>query len=412
MAIPEAEIRLVPAQADHQLAGLPRAMRMVLRFLAGLEAGSLAISLPDGRRFTIAGEGPGPEAELHVLRWRFARRVLLKGDVGLGETYRDGDWESPDITAVVALFAVNVAMTQGYLERSPLTRLALQLRHLIVNRNTRAGSRRNISAHYDLGNAFYSAWLDRSMTYSSAIFAEGDNDLESAQTRKYRELARAMGVQPGDHVLEIGCGWGAFAEYLAREHDARVTALTISREQHDYARERILKAGLAGKVEIRFQDYRDERGIYDRIGSVEMFEAVGERYWPGFFATLRDRLKPGGTAGLQIITIPERFFEDYRRNLDFIRRHIFPGGMLPSPERLARLAGASGLALEAERVFGHDYAETLRQWRDSFENAWPRLVPMGFDEPFRRLWRYYLCYCEAGFETGTIDVRQLVYRRT
>jgi cyclopropane-fatty-acyl-phospholipid synthase len=281
----DAAIRLDPLRADRQLAGLPRTTRMALRFLSGLGAGSLDVELPDGRRFAIAGSGPGPAAQIHIRRWRFARRALLKGDVGLGESYRDGDWDSPDVTALIALFAVNVPMTQGYLERSPLTRLALQLRHLVLNRNTRAGSKRNISAHYDLGNAFYSAWLDRSMTYSSAIFAEGDNDLESAQTRKYRELARAMGVEAGDHVLEIGCGWGGFAEYLAREHDARVTALTISREQHDYARERIRRAGLSDKVEIRFQDYRDERGTYDRIGSVEMFEAVGERYWPGFFTT-------------------------------------------------------------------------------------------------------------------------------
>jgi cyclopropane-fatty-acyl-phospholipid synthase len=249
------------------------------------------------------------------------------------------------------------------------------------------------------------------MTYSSAIFAPGDNDLSAAQDRKYRALADSMGVRPGDHVLEIGCGWGGFAEYLGRERDARVTALTISREQYAYARERIGKAGLSDKVEIRFQDYRDETGLYDRIGSIEMFEAVGESYWPSFFRTLTERLKPGGTAGLQIITIPDRFFADYRQNVDFIRRHIFPGGMLPSPSRLGELAQGAGLRLEGERVFGGDYAETLRQWRQNFETAWPKLLPMGFDERFRRLWRYYLCYCEAGFDVETIDVRQLVYRR-
>lgn len=391
---------------------LPRAMRAALSFAAGLRRGQMDLVMPDGRSFRVRGPEPGPEGVLEIRDWRFARRVMFAGDVGLGETYRDGVWDSPDVTAVVAVFAANPELVDNFLARSPLARIALQIRHLVLNRNTKSGSRRNISAHYDLGNRFYETWLDRGMTYSSAIFEPGDNDLTAAQDRKYRALADSMGVQPGEHVLEIGCGWGGFAEFLARERDARVTALTISREQYDYARERIAQAGLSDKVEIRFQDYRDETGIYDRIGSIEMFEAVGESYWPGFFRTLKDRLKPGGTAGLQIITIPDHFFEDYRRNVDFIRRHIFPGGMLPSPSRLGSLAREAGMTLEGERVFGPDYAETLRQWRHSFEASWPRLLPMGFDEQFRRLWRYYLSYCEAGFDVGTIDVRQLVYRRS
>ncbi|MFY8115362.1 MAG: class I SAM-dependent methyltransferase [Rhabdaerophilum sp.] len=391
--------------------GLPRTMRAALHFATGIRRGRIDFILPTGQHFRIAGTEPGPEAELHVLNWRFARRVMFAGDVGLGETYRDGDWDSPDVTSVVALFASNAYLVENFLARSPVARFALRIRHLVVNRNTKTGSKRNISAHYDLGNRFYSSWLDRGMTYSSAIFEPGDNDLTAAQDRKYRVLADAMGVRPGDHVLEIGCGWGGFAEFLARERSARVTALTISREQYEYARQRIAQAGLSDKVEIRFQDYRDETGVYDRIGSIEMFEAVGESYWPHFFRTLKERLKPGGTAGLQIITIPDHFFEDYRRNVDFIRRHIFPGGMLPSPSRLGDLAREVGLKQEAERIFGGDYAETLRQWRDNFESSWPRLLPMGFDERFRRLWRYYLCYCEAGFDVATIDVRQIVYRR-
>jgi cyclopropane-fatty-acyl-phospholipid synthase len=402
---------LLDAQnAPRLLARLPRATRLALRFLTGIRVGTAEVTLPDGNRFRIETGCPGPSAEIRVAAWRFARRALIKGDVGLGESYRDGDWDSPDVTAVLALFAANAELAQDFLARAPLTRLALRFRHLILNRNSRAGARRNISAHYDLGNAFYGHWLDPSMTYSSALFAPGDNDLEAAQTRKYRVLAEGMRVRPGDHVLEIGCGWGGFAEYLAREHGARVTAVTISRAQHAYAQARIHAAGLGERVEIRLQDYRDITGRFDAVGSIEMFEAVGERYWPGFFAVLAERLRPGGRAGLQIITIQDRFFEDYRRNVDFIRRHIFPGGMLPAPGRLGDLAGAAGFTLESERVFGRDYAETLRQWRQSFEAAWPRLVPLGFDTPFRRLWRYYLSYCEAGFEIGTIDVRQLVYR--
>jgi len=409
-SLPEA-ILLSPTGFDASTRGVPRMMRVALRFLLDMKTGSLVVAVPDGRRYRIAASMPGPNAEIIIRNMRFARRAMMMGDVGLGESYSDGDWDSPDVTAVVALFAANDALVEDFLKRSPVARLFLQIRHFL-NRNTKSGSKRNISRHYDLGNTFYQAWLDRGMTYSSALFAPGDNDLAAAQERKYRVLADAMGVKPGEHVLEIGCGWGAFAEYLARDRGAQVTALTISREQFDFAQKRIQAAGLNERVTIKFQDYRDERGIYDRIGSIEMFEAVGENYWRSFFRTLTERLKPGGTAGLQIITIPEHFFEDYRRNVDFIRRHIFPGGMLPSPERLRSLAREVGLGIEAERVFGADYAETLRQWRTAFEAAWPTLTPLGFDERFRRLWRYYLSYCEAGFDIGTIDVRQLVYRRS
>lgn len=389
---------------------VPRASREVLRFVLGLSVGSVRITLPDGRAFKVETGKPGPRAEIRIRNWRFARRVMFAGDVGLGDSYGDGDWDSPDVTEVVKLFAINEDLTANFLARSPVARLAFQLRHFL-NRNTKTGSQRNISAHYDLGNAFYSEWLDRSMTYSAAIFAPGDNDLSSAQARKYRALADSMGVRPDEHVLEIGCGWGGFAEFLAKERGARVTALTISREQFDFATRRMQEAGLGERVEIRFQDYRDERGIYDHIGSIEMFEAVGESYWGTYFSTLRDRLKSGGTAGLQIITVADRFFEDYRRNIDFIRRFIFPGGMLPSPGKLAELASSHGLVEGSNRSIRHDYAETLRQWRASFDTAWPRLQPMGFDERFRRLWRYYLSYCEGGFDAGSIDVHQLVYRK-
>lgn len=389
---------------------VPRASREVLRFVLGLTLGSVRITLPDGRAFLVETGKPGPKAEIRIRNWRFARRVMFAGDVGLGDSYGDGDWDSPDVTEVVKLFAINEDLTANFLARSPVARLAFQLRHFL-NRNTKTGSQRNISAHYDLGNAFYSEWLDRSMTYSSAIFEAGDNDLSSAQARKYRTLADNMGVKPGEHVLEIGCGWGGFAEFLAKERGARVTALTISREQFDFATRRMQEAGLNERVEIRFQDYRDERGTYDRIGSIEMFEAVGESYWSTYFSTLRDRLTSGGTAGLQIITVADRFFEDYRRNIDFIRRFIFPGGMLPSPGKLAELSKNHGLIESSNRSIRHDYAETLRQWRSSFDAAWPRLQPMGFDERFRRLWRYYLSYCEGGFDAGSIDVHQIVYRK-
>jgi cyclopropane-fatty-acyl-phospholipid synthase len=280
-----------------------------------------------------------------------------------------------------------------------------------MNRNTKAGSRRNIHAHYDLGNSFYGAWLDGSMTYSSALFDES-RDLVAGQQRKYAALAERTAIGPHHHVLEIGCGWGGFAEYAASEIGCKVTGLTISQEQYDFACKRIFEAGLNDKVDLKLQDYRDEKGAYDRIASIEMFEAVGEEYWPAYFQQVRERLKPGGFAGIQVITIEESLFGRYRRELDFIRRYVFPGGMLPTGAIMRDLGAKVGLSLHNERIFGRDYALTLVHWRERFRAAWPNLTPLGFDERFRRLWEYYLAYCEAGFRAGTIDVRQMVFARS
>jgi cyclopropane-fatty-acyl-phospholipid synthase len=248
------------------------------------------------------------------------------------------------------------------------------------------------------------------MTYSSALFSAGANDLESAQTAKYNVLARDAGISEGDHVLEIGCGWGGFAEFAAREIGCKVTGLTISREQHDFAKERIAKAGLADRIEIKLQDYRDETGKYDRIASIEMFEAVGEKYWPVFFSKVKECLKTGGMAGLQIITINEAAFELYRKRPDFIQRYVFPGGMLPTPAILKSLGAEQGLSYLRERVFPQDYARTLAEWRTRFWESWEKIVPLGFDERFKKLWEFYLHYCEAGFRAEYIDVRQVIYK--
>jgi cyclopropane-fatty-acyl-phospholipid synthase len=293
----------------------------------------------------------------------------------------------------------------------PLARFWQIVRH-VLNRNTKAGSRKNIHAHYDLGNRFYSAWLDGSMTYSAAIYEPGDNDLAAAQERKYRALADKIAARPGHHILEIGCGWGGFAEFAAREIGCKVTGLTISKEQFDFATERMARAGLSDKVTIKLLDYRDETGQYDAIASIEMFEAVGESYWPTYFQQLRDRLKPGGRAGLQVITIREDSFPFYKREIDFIRAYIFPGGMLPTPTHMRDLGAKFGLPMVGERIFGQDYARTLADWRDRFRAAWPDLTPLGFDERFRRMWEYYLAYCEAGFRSGNIDVRQMVFSKS
>jgi cyclopropane-fatty-acyl-phospholipid synthase len=285
-----------------------------------------------------------------------------------------------------------------------------RLRH-VLRPNSRRGSRRNILAHYDLGNAFYQRWLDPSMTYSSARFEKPELSLEDAQTAKYRSLARKLSLQPDHHLLEVGCGWGGFAEFAAREVGARVTAITISDQQHAFAAERIRCAGLGDKVEIRLQDYRDVEGRFDRIASIEMFEAVGESYWPIYFGKLADIIKPDGIIGLQIITIADRYFETYRRGADFIQRHIFPGGMLPSPTALQQQLERAGLQKLTEATFGLDYARTLATWNRRFQAAWPDLLRLGFDQRFKRLWQYYLAYCEAGFKAGWTDVCQLALRR-
>jgi cyclopropane-fatty-acyl-phospholipid synthase len=391
-------------------AGLPARASMALSAMMALPRGLLKVRIPDGRRLILGGNAPGPEAEIVLHNWRLPGRAFSGGSIGVAESYVDGDWESPDVTAFLELFVVNRDAGEEVAGGSNWLLNAVQrIRHWL-NDNTLAGSKRNISAHYDLGNAFYASWLDPGMTYSSALFSNGANDLESAQAAKYRVLARDIGIGPRDHVLEIGCGWGGFAEFAAREIGCRVTGLTISREQHQFASERIARAGLADKVEIRLQDYRDEKGRYDRIASIEMFEAVGERYWPLFFRKVKDCLRAGGTAGLQIITINERAFPLYRKRPDFIQRYVFPGGMLPTPAVLKSLGADQGLAYLRERVFPQDYARTLAEWRRRFLTSWERLIPLGFDERFKRLWEFYLHYCEAGFRAEYIDVRQVIYR--
>ena len=392
------------------VAKLPARARMVLAAAMKLGKGTLTIQTPEGRRFIVGGNAPGPNAEVRLNNWRLPGRAFSSGTIGVAESYMDGDWESPDVTAFLELFVINSETGEEVAGGANWMVTTLQrIRHWL-NENTRSGSKRNISAHYDLGNAFYRQWLDPSMTYSSALYATGANDLESAQAAKYRALARDTGIGPNDHVLEIGCGWGGFAEFVAREIGCRVTGLTISKEQHDFARERIAKAGLSDKVEIKLQDYRDETGKFDRIASIEMFEAVGEKYWPVFFAKVRECLKAGGTAGLQIITINEAAYKLYRKRPDFIQRYVFPGGMLPTPTILKTLGLEHGLAPLHERIFAQDYARTLAEWRERFRASWEKLVPMGFDERFKKLWEFYLHYCEAGFRAEYIDVRQVVYK--
>ncbi len=406
----ENAVRLEPSNFAEFARGLPAKAKMVLQAGMSLPFGSLIARLPDGRTVKVGGNAPGPEARLILKNWRLPARAFSGGTIGVAESYMDGDWESPDVTTFLELFVVNQEAGEKVAGGASWLIMTIQrIRHWF-NDNTRSGSKRNISAHYDLGNEFYRRWLDPSMTYSSALYQTGANDLESAQAAKYRALARDTGIGPNDHVLEIGCGWGGFAEFAAREIGCKVTGLTISREQFDYASARIQKAGLADKVDFKFQDYREETGRYDRIASIEMFEAVGEKYWPVFFGKMKECLRPEGTAGLQIITINEGAFKTYRKRPDFIQRYVFPGGMLPTPAILKSMGAQHGLSFLRERVFPQDYARTLAEWRERFWQSWDRIVPLGFDDRFKKLWEFYLHYCEAGFRAEYIDVRQVVYK--
>ena len=401
-------ITVTPDTID-SLGRLPRFVRLAFGFAARIRRGTLEAVLPDGRHVRFGGVEPGPAAILVIKNYGFAWRLIRGGNTGIAEAYLRGEWET-DLTQFLYLFNLNQDLIQSTLRAKPVVRLWQLFRHWL-NRNTRMQAKHNIKAHYDLGNDFYAAWLDPTMTYSSALFEPGINDLSAAQTRKYRSLAERIDLRSGQTVLEIGCGWGGFAEYAAQAYDARVVGLTISQEQYKFARARMSAAGVADRVEIRLKDYRDELGVYDRIVSIEMIEAIGEEFWPDFFRQLRDRLAPNGIAGIQAITIRDHLFASYRREVDFIQRYIFPGGMLPTPMILRILGQSFGIPMIGEKVFGEDYVKTLVAWRERFHTAWPSLVPMGFDERFRRMWDYYFAYCEAGFRAGKIDVRQMVFAK-
>lgn len=403
-------VALKPGNLGETLKGVPTMVKQALSLAAQLQHGRLTIRTPDERVYLIEGPQPGPEAEMIVHDFTFARHLIQQGDIGFAEAYLNGQWDSPNMTAFLELFCSNHDLIKQLLEDRPITRLIQKFTHWL-NRNTKRGSRKNIEAHYDLGNAFYSTWLDDTMTYSSAIFSDGANSLDEAQTAKYSSLAKMLNLTEGQTVLEIGCGWGGFAEYAAKTHKSKITALTISQEQLNFARKRMFENGLNELVEIRYQDYREVTGSYDRIASIEMFEAVGEKYWPVYFDCLNQRLAPNGRAGIQAITIRDESFSTYRKETDFIQHYVFPGGMLPSPRILSQLGRTAGLALAETREFGLDYATTLSHWRDRFRTAWPDIEQLGFDERFRRLWEYYLAYCEAGFKSGNIDVCQVAFQK-
>ena len=379
--------------------------RILDRIDAGLVEGAIEAVLPDGTRRLLGGRGEGPLAIVRVHRWRALRRLVLGGSIGWYEGWSAGDWSSPDEVPIFDLFMRNRASLGGVARAGGPWRLLGRVRHAL-RRNDRDGARRNIAAHYDLGNDFYQAWLDPTLTYSSALFDSPEEPLEIAQRRKLSAILTRTAAQPGDHVLEIGCGWGSFATTAAAA-GVRVDALTLSAEQ-----QRVVTSRALPGVDVRLLDYRDVPGNYDGVASIEMVEAVGERYWPAYLDAIVRALKPGGRAALQFIAIAEDVFDAYARGADFIQRYVFPGGMLLSQKRFRALAEARGLRWTDQHSFGLDYAETLRRWRDCFEEAAVQgRLPAQFDASFIALWRYYLMYCEGGFRGGGIDVAQVTLVR-
>jgi cyclopropane-fatty-acyl-phospholipid synthase len=398
------------ARSALDTARFPSDARLALRLLERMRHGRLDVTFPDGQHAYYGDLRSAERADLTLHDWSVVRAALRSGDIGFAESYIAGDWSTHDLVRLLEFFVVNRDAAEDAIYGSFIGRLTYRVRHLL-NRNTKAQAKKNIHAHYDLGNDFYALWLDRTMTYSSALFARRTDphsvadaaELEQAQHAKYARVLDELRLAPGARVLEIGCGWGGLAEAAARRGLA-VTGLTLSAEQLAWARRRLSNAGLGGELHLR--DYRDERGQYDGIASIEMFEAVGEAYWPSYFATLKRCLKPGGRACLQTIVIADRLFDRYRAGTDFIQQYVFPGGMLPSPSAFRAQAGAAGLDVVEEFRFGHDYARTLATWRAAFHAQLPAARALGFDERFVRIWDFYLAYCEAAFARQNTDVIQ------
>ncbi len=393
-----------PTAIDHKTLDLVQAV------ICQIERGSMEMRLPDGSEFRAEGRVAGPTGKLQINHPSFYRRLIVGGEVAFGEMFMDGWWSSPDLQDLLDVILMNNENLARKLPGTGLFRLRERVRHLMRN-NSKTGSQRNIAHHYDLGNQFYSLWLDESLTYSSALFCSNRESLGQAQRNKYAAICDRLAISPGDQILEIGCGWGGFAEFAARERGAHITALTISREQQKFAQQRLFSVGLADRVKVCLRDYRDETGTYDGIVSIEMIEAVGEKYWPLFFASLRARLRPNCRAALQAITIADRLFPQYRQGADFIQKYIFPGGMLLSPDSLVKQGRAAGLRVVEKQSLADSYSRTLRVWRQQFNASWEQISILGFDNRFKRMWNFYLAASAAGFAAGTTDVAQITYHR-
>ncbi len=387
----------------------PLVARAFLAILKRIRHGSLVLTAPEGEVHVFTGTEPGTRADLQLLDWKVASELLRAADIAMGECYRDGRLKSSDWTALLTFFVENAAPLGEVFYGNKLAVIYYRVLHWLRS-NSKRQARKNISAHYDLSNDFYSLWLDPTMTYSAAVSVSG-RAMEAAQQDKYDRILDILDPKPGDHILEIGCGWGGFAERAARTRGVTVTGITLSAEQLAFARQRIQQAGLDHLVTLRLVDYRDVTEQFDHIVSIEMFEAVGEQYWPTYFSKVHACLKPGASAVVQTITIAEDAFDRYRETSDFIREYIFPGGMLVPVPRFVVDAGKAGLTAGEPFMFGIDYADTLSYWRERIDAVEPNVKALGFDEKFLRIWHFYLCYCEAGFRTGRTDVMQIQLTR-
>jgi cyclopropane-fatty-acyl-phospholipid synthase len=390
-------------------AGVGPGLRLLMYMFKGLRIGRLEVTLPNGERRAFEGAEPGPHGVLHIKHKRLIGYVLKNGEVGFGEAYLDDLWDSPDLASLLAVMHVNEPHYKGPYEKNLLARFAGWVRHKL-KANSKSGARANIEYHYDLGNEFYKMWLDETLAYSSGMFLRADESLKDAQLNKFKLNYERLGLRPEHHLLEIGSGWGGFAIYAAQHSGCRVTSITLSKEQLAEAQRRAVAAGVGERVTFVLRDYRDVRETYDRVVSIEMYEAVGEEYWPAYFNAIARALKPGGRAAIQGITISPKLFPDYRLKQDFIQKYIFPGGMLCPPGRFQDLAIAAGLAPRDARFYGKDYADTLAHWHRNVLAARERIVGQ-FDERFLRLWRYYLAYCECGFRVGSVDLMQITLEK-
>ena len=373
--------------------------------------GSITVYYEKKKIFFHRGVLPGPSAQIRLLKKKCLDDFFLKGDLGWAESYIESNWESSNLSDFLEWGAKNFHEFSKYIRGKWFIILYLRLKHYL-NRNSKTGSKKNISFHYDLGNSFYEKWLDKSMTYSSGMFKKESDDLYNAQLNKYRNLAKITDIKNNDKVLEVGCGWGGFSCFLAKNFSADVTAITISKKQYEKVKEKVFTEKLTEKINVKLTDYREIKGLYDKIVSIEMFEAVGEKYWSKYFEVLGSNLKYNGAIGLQTITIEDKFFKKYRKFPDFIQTYIFPGGMLPSIEEMSKVLKSKGLSIEKKQMFGNDYAKTLKMWSKSFENSWENIKKEGFNDAFRRMWRYYLGYCEGGFKSGNINVGQFLIKKS
>ena len=391
-------------------ANYPFPTRFFLNMLERIKLGSLELELPDGSKRVFNGALPGPKAKLKINSHSVITKIFRSSDIALAEAYRDNLLEIEDLTSFMLMACLNQEIFEKAFKGNFFGMLIYRIRHML-RFNSRKGSKKNIHAHYDLGNEFYKLWLDPTMTYSSALFKDKNETLESAQKNKYQRIIDSLNLKPTDHILEIGCGWGGFATTTALQIGCKVTCLTLSIEQHKYATDLVKKLNLEHLVTIKICDYRDEVGLYDHVVSIEMIEAVGEQYWKNYFQTLNNRLKPGGKAHIQAITIKDDLFESYRLSTDFIQQFIFPGGMILAPKMIKSHASGSQLIVKDYFEFGLDYAETLKRWREVFTLKIEDVKKVGFDEAFIKIWNFYYCYCEAGFLSRRIDVAQVLMEK-